>query len=136
MVTRTEFQAIKANLAKISQERNRSEKLAALLDNVTELTKLSPYAPQGEFVQRYEMEQLKKEVRSAHTASLIRNGETEEYSTYKANAARGCVDAHPFCRSHVYAEINSQIRTNPDLRELASGLAGMTQEQLKGELPS
>jgi hypothetical protein len=136
MVTRTEFQAIKANLAKISQDRNRSEKLATLLENVTELAKLSPYVPQGDFVMRQEMNGLVKEVYSAHRASLIRNGETEEYSRYKANAALGKKDGHPFCQSHVYAEINSRLRSSPELRELASGLGGLTKQQLKGELPS
>src|SRR5258708_39077653 len=97
MLTQLELKAVRKNLSKIQQEpSNRTEKLAALLDNVTELARLTPYLQtQTDLATKGEMHQLEKEVRSAHRASLIRTGETSEYARYKANSASGCPDGHP-----------------------------------------
>jgi hypothetical protein len=135
MLTQSELKVAKANLAKIQNEPKRTEKLSALLENVTELARLTPYVQQHrEMASKQDMMDLEKEVRSAHTASLIRNGETDEYSRYRANADRG-IDRHPDAKHNTHAEIMAQLRSSPELRELARGLGGLTKEQLRQELP-
>ncbi len=138
MLTQLELKAVRKNLSKIQQEpSNRTEKLSDLLQNVSELARLTPYLQtQTDLATKGEMSQLEKEVRSAHRASLIRTGETSEYSRYKANAALGGIDGHPDARHNMYSEIKAQLRKSPELRLLASGLAGLTKEQLKGDLPA
>lgn len=137
MFTQTELKAVRANLAKIQQGQHRTDKLAELLNNVSELTRLTPYIqPQSDLATKGEMMELEKEVKSAHTASLIRSGTTSEYARYMENAERGLVDAHPDAKHNTHAEITAQLRSSPELRELARGLGGLTKADLKKDLPS
>jgi hypothetical protein len=134
-VNRTQFKQIKTHFKKLRSELNK-EKLAEFETNLTFFAEYAPYATAGDLVTRQEFNELAKEVSQARRASLIRNGETSEYSRYKANSALGGIDRHPDCKSHTHAEIMSQLRTDSKLRELANGLGGLTKEQLKGELPA
>jgi hypothetical protein len=134
-VNRIQFEAIKTQFAKLRSELNKG-KLTEFQENVKFFTEHAPYAPSGEVVTRQEWNELAKEVSKAHRLAVNAetSGTTSEYTRYKEQAARG-IDGHPDCKSHVHAEINSQLRTNPELRELASGLAGMSKSELKKELP-
>jgi hypothetical protein len=133
-VNRNEFEQIKANFAKLRSELSR-EKLAAFEENVKFFSDNAAYAPSGDIVTRQEWQALAKEVVSARRASLMNNGETQNYRQFKADAKAG-ISRQPDNKSGVYAEIMARLLKDPELRELASGLAGMTKEQLKGDLPS
>jgi hypothetical protein len=135
-VNKSQFESIKAHFAKLRVELNKG-KLAEFEANVKFFTEYAPYVPSGEVVTRQEWSELAKEASKAYRLAVNAetSGTTSEYTRYKEQAARG-IDGHPDCKSHVHAEINSQLRTNPELRELANGLGGLTKQQLKGELPS
>jgi hypothetical protein len=134
-VNRSQFEQIKTKFAKLRSELNK-DKLAEFKSSVEFFLEYAPYAPAGDVVNRQEWAALAKEVSSAHRASLINNSVTSEYSRYKANAALGGVDGHPDCQSHVHAELRAKLcGSDPTLRDLAKGLAGMTRDQLRQELP-
>jgi hypothetical protein len=134
-INRTQFGQIKARFATLRSELN-GTKLSEFSDNLKFFVECAPYNAAGDIVTRAELSELAKEVSNARRACLINNNETSEYSRYKANAAIGGVDRHPDCKSNTHAEIMAQLRTNPELRELARGLGGLTKADLKKPLPS